>query len=92
MTVIKYILGCFVEFFDAWVGNGSDSSWLSFVVASLVIFATLTIYFLVYWRVVAPKCYKLWLCTVFSFLLCVLIWGAFALLCIGVELLIRGIF
>lgn len=92
MTVITYLLSCLAEFFDAWVGNGANSDWLSIFIAFILIAITFAMYFHVYWRIVSPKCYKLWLCTVFSFTICVLIWVAFIVLCIGGEWIITAIF
>ena len=91
MTVVKYLLHCLVEFFDALVGKGSENPWLEIAVATIIIAATFYMYFVLYWKVISPKCYKLWLCSVLTFLSCALIWGVFALLCIGGEVLVRGI-
>ena len=92
MTIVRYLLRCLVVFFDAWVGNGRDASWLDIGVATVLIFAAFAMYFTLYWKVISPKCYRLWMCTILTFLVCVAIWGAFILLCIGGEWIIRSVF
>ena len=90
MTIVKYLLHCLVEFFDAMVGKGSGNVWLEIALATIIIAATFCMHFVIYWKIISPKCYKLWLCSVLTFLSCALIWSAFALFCIGGEILVRG--
>ena len=92
MTIVKYLLQCLFAFFDGLVGNGADASWLNILVGALIICVALGMYFIIYWRVISPRCYKMWLCTVLTFISCVLIWALFILFCIGGEAIIRAIF
>ena len=91
MTVIKYLLACLVKFFDALVGNGANSDFLSIAVATVIIALTFFIYFHLYWKVISPKCYRPWMCSVLTFLCCVVLWGTFILICVGGEWIIRAI-
>ena len=92
MTIVKYLFSCLASFLDVWSGNGIEDSWLKSVIGFILIALTFAMYFLIYWRVVSPKCYKLWLCTVLTFLVCVALWIAFILLCVSGEWIVSGIF
>ena len=92
MSFVRYLLHCVMDFLDVWSGADYNISWISTLVTIILFAITLSMYFFVYWIVVLPKCYRLWLCSILSFLICVAIWGAFILLCIGGEWIIKGVF
>lgn len=92
MTIVRYLSRCLSAFFDALVGNGGNASWLDIGVATVLIFAAFAMYFTLYWKVISPKCYRLWMCTILTFFVCVAILGAFILLSIGGEWIIRSVF
>ena len=85
MAFVKYIIDCLVGFLDVWSGSNYDTPWSSIIVAFLFIVITMAMYFLIYWRVISPKCCELWLSSVLTFVICTVIWGLFILLCIGIE-------
>ena len=85
MAFVKYIIDCLVGFLDVWSGSNYDTPWSSIIVAFVFIAITMAMYFLIYWRVISPKCCELWLSSVLTFVICTVIWGLFILLCIGIE-------
>ena len=92
MSIVRFLIDCVVDFLDAWSGANYELSPISTIVTIILFAIALLMYFTVYWKIVSPKCYKLWMCSVLSFLICALICGAFTVLCIVGEWIVTGVF
>lgn len=92
MSIVRFLIDCVVDFLDAWSGANYELSPISTIVTIILFALALWTYFIVYWKIVSPKCYKLWLCSVLSFLICIAIFGTFILLCMGGEWIVKAVF
>ena len=86
MTIAKYLINCLVAFLDVWSGADYSARWLP---GFILIAVTVAMYFFIYWNVISPKCYKMWLCSLCTFCVCVAIWCVLIFLCISVEYILK---